>query len=168
MDSFFVCVSPSSFRDSERRTEKHLKMMVCVCLFCISENEATQLQSLSFCWFLKVLVLVLWNTPSWAQQPAWHCAVGCEVEAIEHWISPVYLRGRTPCAKCVCAVPLRKFNVQHSSSFSFHTYGEEAQWLPVEFHCEVHTDGLVQGSLKGTQGKKFLLIFPIWRVFLPF
>lgn len=86
-------------------------------LFCISENEATQLQSLSLCWFLKVLVLVLWNTPSRAQQPLWHCAVGCKVEAIEHWISPVCLSGRTPCAKCVCAVPLRKFNVQQLSEF---------------------------------------------------
>lgn len=48
-----------------------------------------------------------------------------------------------------------------SLSFSFHTYGGEAQWLPVEFHCAVHTDGLVQGSLKGTQGKKlyFCLFF---------
>ena len=48
-----------------------------------------------------------------------------------------------------------------SLSFSFYTYGEKTQWLPVAFHCEVHTDGLVQGSLKGTQGKKlcFCLFF---------
>lgn len=111
------CVSPSSLKESEqgadsmyRKISKWGFVLVFV-LFCIFENEATQLQSLC-CWLLKALSLVLWNTPSWAQQPAWRSAVGCKIEATEHWISPVCLSGRTFCAKCVYTVPLRKCSVQ--------------------------------------------------------
>lgn len=90
----------------------------------------------------------------------WRC--GCKFEAIEHSEFPQCFWVAEHLMLNACVLFHWENAVFNSSpSFSFYTYGEEAQWLPVEFHCEVPTDGLVQGSLKGTQGKKlcFCLFF---------
>lgn len=81
--------------------------------------------------------------------------MGCEVEAIEHCEFPQCVSVAEPLMLNACVLFHLENAVFNSSwSFSFYTYGEQPQWLPVELHCEVHTDGLVQGSLKGTQRKK--------------
>lgn len=165
---FCLFVSPSGFRDSEQ-WRQYVKRFVFL-PFCMSENEAPQLQS-SFCWFLKVFSLVLWNKPRWAQHPAWHHAVGCEVEAIEHAGFPQCVSVAEPLVLNVCVLfHWENSMFSGSPSFSFHTYGEEAQWLPIEFSLWSNTDGLVQGSLKGIQGKMlcFCLFFLFYVHFFPF
>lgn len=167
-----VCFSLSfwRFRAKNRQyVEKHLKMMVCVCaslhIWEWSNSAPIVITALGFkstcpCFMERTKPSTAACVPL--------CLWGVKLKPLN-----------TEFPQCVSVAELLVLNVcvlfhwensmfNSSPSFSFHTYGEEARWLPVEFHCEVHTVGLVQGSLKGTREKKFLFIFSILHAFLPF
>lgn len=82
--------------------------------FRMSENEATQPQSLSFCcFFFKKSAFSCFMEHAELSTAAW--LTRCHgVGSWSHWalwIPSVCLSGRTPCTKCVCAVPLRKCSI---------------------------------------------------------
>lgn len=163
-------VSPPGFRDSEQRTQhakQHLQVLVCVSSFLRVGEWSTSASIIILLVFKSAFPCFMEHTKLSTASRVTPC---CGVWSWSHWtlwISPVCLSGRTPCAKCVCVLFHWENSVFGGSlSSSFHTYGEEAQWLPTEFSLW----SLVQGSLKGTQRKmlRFCLFFLFCVHFFPF
>lgn len=144
--------------------------MVCVCSFLHVWEWSTSASIIILLVFKSIFPCFMEHTKL---STAAYITLCCRVWSWSHWtlwISPVCLSGRTPCFKCVYAVPLRKCSVQWLSeiliSYLWRRGSVAAYWVSLWSN----TDGLVQGSLKGTQGKMlcFCLFLPSLCAFLLF
>lgn len=113
---FFFClfVSPSGFR---LRATKTVCKAVCVSSFWHVGEWSTSASIIILLVFKSVFPCFMERTTLSTASRVTPC---CGVWSWSHWmrwISPAHLSGRTPCAKCVRAVPLRKFDVQWLSEF---------------------------------------------------
>lgn len=79
------------------------------------------------------------------------------VESWNHWTLtwPVCFSSRSSGAKCLCMFHWENAVFDSCLHFSFYSHGEEFLLPTTSLYCETYTDGLVQGSLKGTEGRYF-------------
>lgn len=98
-----------------------------------------------------------------------YMSVGWEVETIEHSQSAQCVSVAEALVLSMC-VPFHCENAAFNSSlhFSFYSHREEALWLPIALCCETYTDGLVQGSLKGTEGRYFVSVYFSYFMYISF